>query len=291
MQTVRTIKETRAAVAIARNRGLIIGFVPTMGALHAGHQALMRRAREDCGFVVASIFVNPLQFGPQEDYERYPRDLERDAQMAEAAGVDLLFAPSSAEMYPPGFATSVEVAGLTAGLCGAHRPGHFRGVATVVTKLLNIVRPDRAYFGQKDAQQLAVIRRLAADLDMQTEIIGVPTVREADGLAISSRNAYLSAEERRAAAVLYRSLQAAAEAARRGERSPARLQALMWDTLAAERLARPEYAEVVDAETLQPLARLAGRALLAVAARVGPARLIDNIVLRVDESGVEADTL
>lgn len=229
----------RERVAEARSGGTSVGFVPTMGALHAGHQALLRRAREECGLVVARIFVNPLQFGPREDYARYPRDPERDAVLAAAAGVDVLFTPDAAAMYPEGFATFVDVEGLTAGLCGAFRPGHFRGVATVVTKLLNIVRPDRAYFGQKDAQQLVIVRRLTADLDLGVEIVGVPTVREPDGLAMSSRNAYLSGDERRAAAVLHSALRAAEKAARRGERSGERLQNLMWETIAAEPLARP----------------------------------------------------
>ncbi len=286
MESVTTVAAMRAAVSLARARGETIGLVPTMGFLHAGHLELVRRARRECNRVVVSIFVNPLQFGPREDYERYPRDLEGDRRLLQGEGVDLLFTPAVEEMYPPGFTTVVEVAGLGDRLCGRSRPGHFRGVATVVTKLLNIVTPDRAYFGAKDAQQLILIRRLAADLDLAAEIVSVPTVREPDGLALSSRNAYLSPAERAAATVLYRALQAGEAALAAGERLPAAVEETMLNVLRAEPLARPDYAAVVRQEDLEPAQPLEGKILLAVAAWVGPARLIDNLPLLVEPDGV-----
>ena len=266
MTTARTIAELRAELTPLRT-GRRIGLVPTMGALHAGHEALVRRARAECDVVVASIFVNPAQFGPAEDFERYPRDEQRDAGLAEAWGVDHLFVPSVEEMYPEGFGTWVEVEGLTDRLEGAARPGHFRGVATVCLKLFNIVRPDLAYFGQKDAQQAAVLERMAHDLDLELEIRVIPTVREADGLAISSRNAYLSAEEREAAAALPRALAAGAQA------GPDKAAEAARAVLAEEPRLAPDYVEV---------ARLNGRVYLLAAARVGRTRLIDNVVLEGD---------
>lgn len=272
MRTVRTVADLRAALPRDRR----VGLVPTMGALHDGHVSLLRRARADCDFVVMSLFVNPAQFAPGEDLEAYPRDEERDAALAAAEGVDLLFAPPVDEVYPPGFSTTVEVTGLTDVLCGAHRDGHFRGVTTVVAKLLNMVRPDAAYFGQKDAQQAIVIRRMVRDLDMPVEIVVCPTVREHDGLALSSRNVYLTPEERQRALGLSRALRAAQEAVDDG-RTDAR------EVLAAARAALgevdPEYLELRSAEDLAPVERVNGSTLLAVAARVGRARLIDNVVL------------
>ena len=263
MITHRTIAGLRAALAPVRPASSV-GLVPTMGALHAGHEALARTARAECDVVVASIFVNPAQFGPGEDFERYPRDEERDAGLAESWGVDHLFVPSVEELYPEGFATWVDVGALGDGLEGAARPGHFRGVATVCLKLFNIVRPERAYFGQKDAQQAAVLERMARDLDLAVEIRVVPTVRDADGLAISSRNAYLSPQEREAAAALPRALAAGAQAGSAGAAETARA------VLAGEPRLAPDYVEV---------ARLNGRVYLLAAARIGTTRLIDNVVL------------
>ena len=265
MRVMRSIAALREALAPFRGRSEI-GLVPTMGAFHDGHAALLRAARRECDLVVASVFVNPAQFGPGEDFHRYPRDEERDMQIAEDAGVDFLFAPPTDELYPPGFQTWVEVEDLSRRLEGDFRPGHFRGVATVCLKLFNIVRPARAYFGQKDAQQAAVVRRLVRDLDLELEIRVVPTVRDADGLALSSRNAYLSTEERRSALALPHALQAGAEAHRRGD-DPAAAARAVLDGL------EPDYVEVVE---------LDGRLVLAAAARVGSTRLIDNVVLEGD---------
>ncbi|MFN8177330.1 MAG: pantoate--beta-alanine ligase [bacterium] len=284
MPIVTRIDEVRAAVDEARRRGARIGFVPTMGALHAGHLSLVREARRRTGggggrgYVVLSVFVNPTQFGPGEDFDAYPRDLQRDARLAEEAGVDLVFAPAARELYPEGFRTRVEVTQLSEPLCGRARPGHFAGVALVVAKLLNIVRPDLSVFGQKDAQQAVIVRRLARDLSLPGEIVVAPTVRELDGLAMSSRNAYLSSDQRRAARAISRGLFAAAGAWSEGERDAARLVALVRDSIAAESLLAPEYVEMVGAEDLSPWTG-EGPALLAVAARCGPTRLIDNVVL------------
>jgi pantoate--beta-alanine ligase len=262
-----------------------IGLVPTMGALHRGHLSLATRARAECARVVLSIYVNPLQFGPQEDYARYPRDLARDAEMARQAGVDVLFAPPDGEIHVPGHRTRVEVEEMQDVLCGRSRPGHFRGVATVVAKLLAIVRPQAAYFGEKDAQQLRIVRRMARDLHFDCAIVGCPIVREEDGLALSSRNVYLTPEERRAAPVLHRALRAAAGRAGAGETDATRLVAAARDLIAAEPLARLDYVEAVDDETLRPVAEVRGRVLLAVAAWFGRARLIDNIVVEPLEGG------
>ncbi len=277
MKVARTIAEMRQArLALAGS----IGFVPTMGYLHEGHLALVRRARVENDAVVASIFVNPTQFGPQEDYERYPRDEERDLALLRNEGVDIVFIPAAQEMYPPGFTTWAEVPGpLTERLEGAARPGHFRGVATVVLKLLNIVQPHRAYFGQKDAQQLRVIQRLVADLNLPVEIIACPTVREPDGLAMSSRNIYLSPEERRAAAVLWRALCRAQELFRQGQRDAEALRRAMAQVIDQEPLARADYISVADAETLEELATIDRPALASLAVRIGGTRLIDNITL------------
>jgi len=286
VELVHTTAELRSRVCAARSRGEIIGVAPTMGALHAGHQSLIRRAREECGFVVVTLFVNPTQFGPNEDLSRYPRDLDGDARASASAGADLLFAPPPEEVYPPGYATAVTVEGLTAGLCGRSRPTHFRGVATVVAKLFNMVQPDRAYFGEKDYQQLQVIRRMARDLDFPVEIVPCPIVREPDGLAMSSRNRYLSPEERQAALGLSQGLGAAEALFEQGERDAAALMGAVRAVLEADSLVRMDYVELVDADSLAPQERVEAPALLAVAAHVGATRLIDNTVLRpAPESG------
>lgn len=256
-----------------------IGLVPTMGALHDGHLSLVRHARAHDDTVVASIFVNPTQFGPGEDYARYPRDPDRDLALLRDLGTDAVFMPPAADVYPEGFDTYVQVEKLTQRLEGSHRPGHFRGVATVVTKLFNVVQPHRAYFGQKDAQQLAVIRRLALDLDLSVEVVGLPTVREPDGLAMSSRNVYLSPKQRQAAVVLHRSLEAAQELWRSGVRDASRIRARMNEVLAAEPLARIDYVSVADAETLEELETVDRPALVSLAVRLGKTRLIDNVTL------------
>lgn len=261
-----------------------VGFVPTMGYLHEGHVSLVRRARAENDVVVVSIFVNPTQFGPREDLSRYPRDLPRDLALLEAAGADIIFTPQADEIYPQGFATYVDPVGpLTLRLEAASRPGHFRGVATVVTKLFNLARPDRAYFGQKDAQQVAVIRRMVADLNIPVELRILSTVREPDGLAMSSRNSYLGPEDRAAATVLSRALRAGAEAFdTRPAEGPEAVRQAMVRIVTEEPRAALDYADVCDPDTFEPLAELRAPALLAIAARVGPARLIDNVPLRSD---------
>jgi pantoate--beta-alanine ligase len=264
----------------ARRAGHAVGFVPTMGALHAGHARLLQTARTECGFVVASIFVNPLQFGPSEDLAAYPRPVEQDEAMAESLGVDLLFRPTEDELYPNGRpAVTVDPGPLGGRLEGRSRPRHFAGVLTVVAKLFNLVGPGRAYFGEKDAQQLALVRRMVADLDLPITVVGVPTVRESDGLALSSRNAYLSPEERAAAPVLFETLSDAATLVRAGERSADRLRAEMARTIGAEPLAHLDYAAIVDDATWQDVAEITRPARALVAARIGPARLIDNLLL------------
>ncbi len=280
MRIAGTIDEARAAVADARRRGAKIVFVPTMGALHSGHLSLVRAGRERVGeaFVVLSVFVNPAQFGPHEDFDAYPRDLPTDAALAEEAGVDLLFAPPVREMYPEPPRVRVEVTGLSDPLCGRKRPGHFAGVALVVTKLMNIVRPDVTVFGQKDGQQSVVVQRLARELHLPGEIHIAPTVREADGLAISSRNRYLSPDDRRAATALSRGLLSARDAWERGERDPRALVEHARREIGREKRLELEYAEIVDMDDLAPWAGR-GAAMLAVAARAGSARLIDNVIL------------
>lgn len=282
MRTLRTIEEVRAAVRAARDEGASVGLVPTMGAFHEGHLSLMRRAREQNDLVVVSLFVNPTQFGANEDLGSYPRDEARDAALAEGEGVDILFAPTADEIYPDGFATTIHVAGITDVLCGAQRgPHHFDGVATVVTKLLNIVTPDVAYFGQKDAQQVLVVRRVVRDLDLSVRIEACPIVREADGLAMSSRNVYLDAAARAQATALNRALDAASDLFHEGERDAARITDAARRVLADAAIA-PEYLELCSTDDLRELTRIEGEALLAVAARVGGARLIDNHILRGD---------
>jgi len=281
VKTLRTISELRSALAPERRTGARIGLVPTMGALHEGHLSLVRRAREECDVVVVSLFVNPAQFGPAEDLGSYPRREARDAELAEAEGADVLFAPPATEVYPDGFATNVEVDGVTGVLCGdSERRGsdHFAGVTTVVAKLFNMAQPDRAYFGQKDAQQAIAIERMARDLDMPVEVVVCPTVREPDGLAMSSRNAYLTADERDRAPAINRALEAADATVARGERSASAVLSAARAEL-SEAGIEPEYLELRSASDLQPVEQVNGSTLLAVAAQVGKARLIDNRVL------------
>jgi len=280
VERLEHISDVRRRVAEARARGLRVGLVPTMGALHRGHASLIRAARAETGLVVVSIFVNPTQFGPGEDLAKYPRPIANDMDIAGRAGADVVFNPAAEEMYPAGFATTVHVAGLTEKMCGASRPGHFDGVCTVVAKLLDIVRPDAAYFGEKDAQQLAVVRRMAADLDLGVEIRGCPLVRDDDGLALSSRNEYLSVEERREALALSTTLGQARQAILGGDRDAVALADRLRQQLAAAPGVKLEYVAVVDPDTLADLATIGDRVLVAVAARVGSTRLIDNVVVR-----------
>ena len=276
MRLIHTVAEMSAA---QREVARPLGLVPTMGALHEGHLSLVRRAREENSTVAASIFVNPTQFGPNEDYRAYPRDLDRDLALLEERGVDLAFLPQPDDIYPNGFDTWVDVDRIASRLEGESRPGHFRGVATVVTKLFTIVRPDRAYFGQKDAQQAQVIRRLNIDLNLGVEPVIMPTVREPDGLAMSSRNAYLNPQEREAALVLYRSLRLAREMYDDGVTEAERIRAAMRELIQAEPLAQIDYVSIANADTLEELDAVDGPALASLAVRIGRARLIDNIVL------------
>jgi pantoate--beta-alanine ligase len=273
-----------------RRQGDTIGLVPTMGALHQGHLSLVELARGRTRRVVASVFVNPAQFGPDEDFNLYPRQLGTDAVLLEGAGCDLLFAPDVEALYPPGHSTFVDPGGPALGLEGERRPGHFRGVATVVCALFHLVQPEVAVFGEKDAQQLAVVRRMARDLHFDLEIVPGPTLREADGLAMSSRNAYLSAAERQAATVLHRALAAAAAAIDGGERRGDEVRRILRQVVAGEPLARLEYAEVVDTESFQPVTTLAGRVVLPIAAAIGRTRLIDNLQLAVGEGPAAGTT-
>lgn len=283
MQLIETVAGVKYQVAAWKAAGLTIGLVPTMGSLHEGHESLMDAARAACDKVVVSVFVNPLQFGPDEDYDNYPRDIERDSAICEAHGVDVVFHPTPEEMYGPNYNTYVVMETLTDALCGASRPGHFRGVCTVVNKLFNIAQPDKAFFGQKDAQQLAIIKRMVADLNMNLQVVGCPIVREEDGLAKSSRNTYLSAEERQAALVLSRAIFAGEQAVRAGERNADALKRLMGDIIAAEPLARVDYIEVVDGATMQPVETLGSSVLTAMAVCIGSTRLIDNFLYEEGE--------
>ncbi len=274
------VLSTKAAFRAARAGFGDLGFAPTMGFLHEGHLSLMRRAKAENGAAAASIFVNPTQFAPGGDFDKYPRALERDLAMLEAADVDLVFTPDAAEMYPPGFDARIEIGGVSEGLEGASRPGHFAGVATVVTKLLNIVQPTRAYFGQKDAQQAAVILKLARDLDMPVQIVIADTVREPDGLALSSRNSYLDPAQRQAAAVIYRGMMAAKALYDGGERQAEALRVAILNILASESLARTDYVSIADPLALKELKTIGtDGALISLAVQVGPARLIDNILI------------
>lgn len=281
VEVIASVREMQLAADAARSRGLRIGLVPTMGFLHDGHLSLVRRAREESDLVVVSIFVNPKQFGPGEDYDRYPRSFDRDVGLVKQVGGDVVFAPSNGEMYPEGFDTSVEVGRLARGLCGASRPGHFRGVATVVTKLLCAAKPHLAFFGQKDAQQTIVIARLAADLNIDTRIVVCPTVREDDGLAMSSRNAYLSEKERQDAAVLYSSLSLAELMTGDGERDPAVISGAMQRLILSKPSARIDYVAIVDPRSLEPLVLLHDDCLILLAVWIGRTRLIDNVIINV----------
>ena len=280
MQVVSTVKEVRDIVAEWRKEGKTVGFVPTMGYLHEGHGSLISKAVEQNDKAVVSIFVNPMQFGPTEDLESYPRDLEKDSKFCESLGADLIFHPEPEEMYHEGFSSFVDMTVLTEELCGLSRPVHFRGVCTVVSKLFNIVQPDRAYFGQKDAQQLAVILRMVLDLNMDVEIVGCPIVREADGLAKSSRNTYLSPEERKAALVLSRSIFAGKKLAESGETDAAKLVQAMTEIIEAEPLAKIDYVKVVDLMTMQQIPKLDRPFLAAMAVYIGKTRLIDNFMMQ-----------
>ncbi len=285
MKIVETIAEVREQVKQWKKEGLTVALVPTMGYLHEGHRSLMERARKENDRVVVSVFVNPTQFGPNEDLASYPRDLEHDAALCDSVGVDLIFHPTPEEMYPKGFCSFVDMDVLTKELCGLSRPVHFRGVCTVVSKLFHIVTPDRAYFGEKDAQQLAVIERMVLDLNLDIEIVGCPIVREADGLAKSSRNTYLSPEERKAALVLSRSIFAGKKLAESGETDAHKLVQAMTDIISAEPLARIDYVKVVDLLTMQQIDKLDRPFLAAIAVYIGKTRLIDNFMVQAGGAG------
>lgn len=281
MKVVKTVKEVREIVSAWRKEGLTVGLVPTMGYLHEGHQSLIIKSAEQNDRTVVSVFVNPIQFGPNEDLEAYPRDLNRDIQKVEEAGGDLIFNPEPEEMYPGHFTSFIDTTETTELLCGAVRPTHFRGVCTVVGKLLNIVCPDRGYFGQKDAQQLATIRRFVRDLNFPLEIVACPIVREADGLAKSSRNTYLNPEERQAALILSKSLKKGQEAIANGERDAQTVIGIITESLKTEPLARIDYVEVVDFENIQRTPIIEGEVLVAIAVYIGKTRLIDNFIVNV----------
>jgi pantoate--beta-alanine ligase len=284
LETIHTIDWMKQVAHQARAEARPVGFVPTMGALHDGHMSLVRAAMAQCQPVIASIFVNPAQFGPSEDLQKYPRTFESDRKRLEEAGVGYLFAPEAGDMYPRGFRTWVDVEGLSDRLEGRVRPGHFRGVATIVLKLLEIVQPQKAFFGRKDAQQARLIQQMARDLHLDSEIIVCPIVREPDGLAMSSRNAYLSPDERRAATVLHRALDGARLAIERGERDALRLTAAIREIITRESLAQLDYVELVDADTLEPVTRLRRTCLALLAARFGATRLIDNLLIEERDS-------
>jgi pantoate--beta-alanine ligase len=284
VEVIHTVEWMKQVSRQARVEGRLTGLIPTMGALHAGHLSLIEAARRDASPVIVSIFVNPKQFGPNEDYTKYPRDLEGDRRKLEEAGVDFLFAPPLEEIYPAGFRTSANVEGLGDRLEGKIRPGHFRGVATVVLKLLEIVAPRFAYFGRKDAQQARIIRQMTADLALDSEIVVCPIVREADGLALSSRNQYLSPAERKAATVLYRALSLARSAIEKGERDSMRIITAMRQELAGEPLGSPDYVEIVDADSFEPIMRLTRTSLVLLAVRFGATRLIDNMQVEIVEA-------
>lgn len=282
VKVVKTVEEVRKYVKEWRKNGETVGLVPTMGFLHAGHQSLIKRSVEDNDRTVVSVFVNPIQFGPNEDLEAYPRDLERDSQLCDETGADLIFNPEPSEMYKDGFVSFVDMNGLTNHLCGLSRPVHFRGVCTVCSKLFNIVGPDRAYFGQKDAQQLAVIKRMVKDLNMPLEIVGCPIVREEDGLAMSSRNTYMNEEERKAALILSKSIKLGKELVDNGERSAAVVREKMTALLESEPMADVEYVEVVDNLTMESIDDIKGEILVAIAVRINnKVRLIDNFITEV----------
>ena len=279
MKVVTTIKEVRENVKQWKKEGQTVGFVPTMGYLHEGHGSLITKARENNDKVVVSIFVNPMQFGPTEDLDSYPRDLEKDSKYCESLGVDLIFHPEPSEMYHDDFSSYVDMSVLTEELCGLSRPVHFRGVCTVVNKLFNIVQPDRAYFGEKDAQQLAIIKHMVQDLNMDIEVVGCPIIREEDGLAKSSRNTYLSEDERKAALVLSRSLKEGRKLVDDGEKDAAKVKKTITDIIEKEALAKIDYVEVVDWNTLEPVEKIDGPVLTAIAVYIGKTRLIDNFIV------------
>ncbi len=281
MRVIESAEELRQACSEARKAGNSIGFVPTMGHLHEGHLSLVRLARKECGLLVVSIFVNPTQFSPSEDYSGYPRDLDKDKLLLEKEGCDICFQPSAEELYPSGYNTWVEVEGLSRVLCGRSRPHHFKGVTTVVAKLLNIVGPDLAVFGAKDAQQALIVKRMVRDLNFLTRVVIGPTVREDDGLAMSSRNEYLSPQERREAPVLYRSLQRAEELIKSGERDPKRVISEMRELIETAPTSKIDYVSIVDTENLNEVSALSGEILIALAVWFGKARLIDNSILQV----------
>ena len=280
MKVVDTISRMSTLVKILKKEGKSIGLVPTMGYLHEGHLSLSRGAKKHTDVVVMSIFVNPLQFGPKEDFQKYPRDLKRDEALAASAGVDVIFTPSADEMYPAGYSTYVNVEGMTDTLCGATRPGHFKGVTTVVAKLFEIVRPDIAYFGQKDAQQAMIVKKMAADLNMGLEVKVMPIVRESDGLAMSSRNVYLSVSERKDALVLNAALKKADEMIKSGERNPKKIIRAMEEMIEGVECARVDYISAVDAATMKEVKAISGETLIALAIFIGKTRLIDNIVVK-----------
>ncbi|MDF2634453.1 MAG: Pantothenate synthetase [Pelosinus sp.] len=279
MKIIETIKDMKFFVQQAKEKGLSIGLVPTMGSLHEGHLTLMRQAKKECDVVVVSIFVNPTQFGPNEDYGKYPRDLTGDSEQASKAGVEVIFHPQVQEMYPKGYNSFIEIDGITQKLCGLSRPGHFRGVATIVAKLLNIIQPDKAFFGQKDAQQVLVLQRMVSDLNMNVILEIVPIVRERDGLAMSSRNAFLSEEERGAALILYRSLQLAQQLVAKGELNVEKVKHQVIMNIQGEERAQIDYVEIHSYPLLENVDVIGEKALLALAVRIGNTRLIDNIIL------------
>ena len=281
MRVVKSVKEVRDAVKEWKAQGLSVGFVPTMGYLHEGHESLIKKAVKDNDRVVVSIFVNPMQFGPTEDLDKYPRDLERDSKLCENAGANLIFHPEKEEMYFEDFSSYVDINGLSDELCGKSRPIHFRGVCTVVTKLFNIVNPDRAYFGEKDAQQLAIIRRFVRDLNIDIEIIGCPIIREEDGLAKSSRNTYLSKEERQAALILSQSLNLAKDAINSGERNSSVVIDIISNSIKKEPLAKIDYIEIVDSLAMKPVKTIEKSVLVAIAVYIGKTRLIDNFTFNI----------
>lgn len=279
MNIYYTVKDVRAQINEWKKQGLTIGYVPTMGYLHEGHKSLIDAARANNDRVVVSIFVNPMQFAPTEDLESYPRDLEKDSKLCEDAGVDLIFHPQPSEMYNDGFCSYVDMNGLTTELCGKTRPTHFRGVQTVVLKFFNIIKPDRAYFGQKDAQQLAVIKRMVSDLNVDVEIVGCPIIREADGLAKSSRNTYLSFDERKAALILSKSLNLGKELIKNGETDSKKIIEAISDNIKTEPLAEIDYVNVVDFNTITPIEKIGKSVLVAIAVYIGKTRLIDNFII------------
>lgn len=281
IRVVSTVKETRTQVKEWRKQGLTVGLVPTMGYLHEGHQSLIKKAVAENDRVVVSVFVNPIQFAPNEDLETYPRDLEADTKLCDSTGADLIFHPTPDEMYPEGFSTHIQMDNLTKELCGKTRPTHFGGVCTVVGKLFNIVQPDKAYFGQKDAQQLAIIKRMVRDLNFDIEIVGCPIIREPDGLAKSSRNTYLNADERKAALILSKSIELGKQLVAGGERNAQTIIKAMTDKINTEPLARIDYVNAVDALNIEPLETLRGEVLVAIAVYIGKTRLIDNFFAAV----------